>query len=316
MVKKAMKQSNPSLTWPAPKSGKARALTKRPAIKSMKLLKVPYVRHGSPATRHHREREKWGRSIQMFMSLRYLSLVRIRTVASVPQHCVSKIFDVDDKIVSRVHTNVDTARARFVTAHEKHIQYGGGPGWVDLGKAVVDNNKVKWEQWCRIVQRGSPKTLRLVQLQPPLTKTRSPDPGPIRKRDWKPIAPKLLAGRHIMLHTDGARAYKLKLDKVAHCNVVHKGEKVKFGSKVMWVKPHFTKVYQLWIPGGMTLHVKSGTPIIDRCWRHLREHIESTPRTPGNTILMRKIRSAQWVYWQKGKSLWTATGEMLKYLCR
>ena len=23
---------------------------------------------------------------------------------------------------------------------------------------------------------------------------------------------------------------------------------------------------------------------------------------------MRKIRSAQWVYWQKGKSLWTTTG--------
>ena len=38
---KTMKQSNPSLLWPAPKRGGARALTKRPAIKSMKLLKAP-----------------------------------------------------------------------------------------------------------------------------------------------------------------------------------------------------------------------------------------------------------------------------------
>ncbi|CAE7639351.1 unnamed protein product, partial [Symbiodinium sp. CCMP2456] len=256
-------------------------------------------------------------------SLQKQASVLLCAVASVPQHCVSKILDVDDKIVSRVYTNVDMARARFVMAHEKYIQYGGGPDWVDveadevdLGKAVVDNNKVKWEQWCGIVQRGSPKTLRLVQLQPPLTKTRSPGPGPIRKKDWKPIAEKLLAGRHIVLHTDGARAYKLKLDKVAHCNVVHKKKKIKIGNKVMWVKPHFTKVYQLSIPGGKTLRVKSGTQIIDRCWRHLREHIKNSPRSPGNTVLMRKIRSAQWVYWQKGKSLWTATGEMLKYLCR
>ena len=316
MVKKPMKQSNPSLMWPAPKRGKARALTKRPArkVKPMKFLKVPYVRHGTPTTRHHHERERWGRSIQLFMSMKYQSLIRLLrqdrvlpdwtkkpcphcghgaltklafiksrkmwahrcrvkacqrfvqpadfhpifvagagnsktslqkqasillcAVASVPQHCISKILDVDDKIVSRVYTNVDMARARFVMAHEKNIQYGGGPDWVDveadevdLGKAVVDNNKVKWEQWCGIVQRGASKTLRLVQLQPPLTKTRSPGPGPIRKKDWKPIAEKLLAGRHIVLHTDGARAYKLKLDKVVHCNVVHKKKKVKVGNK-------------------------------------------------------------------------------------
>ena len=104
-------------------------------------------------------------------SLQKQASVLLCAVASVPQHCVSKILDVDDKIVSRVYTNVDMARARFVTAHEKHIQYGGGPGWVDveadgvdLGKAVVDNNKAKWEQWCGIVQRGSPKTLRLAAL--------------------------------------------------------------------------------------------------------------------------------------------------------
>ncbi|OLQ00122.1 hypothetical protein AK812_SmicGene17260 [Symbiodinium microadriaticum] len=140
-------------------------------------------------------------------SLQKQASILLCAVASVPQHCISKILDVDDKIVSRVYTNVDMARARFVMAHEKNIQYGGGPDWVDveadevdLGKAVVDNNKVKWEQWCGIVQRGASKTLRLVQLQPPLTKT-----------------------RHIVLHTDGARAYKLKLDKEAVVGTVEFG---------------------------------------------------------------------------------------------
>ena len=37
---------------------------------------------------------------------------------------------------------------------------------------------------------------------------------------------------------------------------------------------------------------------------------------PGNDVMIRKIRSAQWVYWQKGKSLWTATGAMMKFLCK
>ena len=163
----------------------------------MQLLKVPYVRHGTPTTRQHHEREKWGGSIQLFMSMKYMSLVslvrllwqdrflpdwskkpcphcghgaltklafiksrkmsahrcRVKAcqrfvqpadfppifvsgagkrktslqkqasillcaVASVPQHCISKILDVDGKTVSRVYTNVDMARA-FVMAHEK-----------------------------------------------------------------------------------------------------------------------------------------------------------------------------------------------------
>ena len=48
----------------------------------------------------------------------------------------------------------------------------------------------------------------------------------------------------------------------------------------MWVKPHFTKVHQLSIPGGKMLRVKSGTQIIDRCWRHLREHIKKFTAYP------------------------------------
>ncbi|CAE7494415.1 unnamed protein product [Symbiodinium natans] len=260
-------------------------------------------------------------------SLQLQASVLLCATAGVPQHCVSKIMDVDDKVVSRLYNNLDAARSRFVVAHEKHIRYGDSKQWVDveadevdLGKGIIENEdkpklNTKWEQWLGLVQRGSPKSLRLIRLDPPPTKARSPGPGPIRKRDWKPIGKQFLEGRRIVLHTDGARAYKLKLNLVEHCNVVHKKKKVKVGKKVVWKKPHFTKVYRLSLPGGKTLRVKSGTQVIDRCWQHLRTHLKYTKRSPGNEVMTRKIRSAQWLYWQKGRSLWTATGELMRFLC-
>ena len=176
-------------------------------------------------------------------SLQLQASVLLCATAGVPQHCVSKIMDVDDKVVSRLYNNLDAARSRFVVAHEKHIRYGDSKQWVDveadevdLGKGIIENEdkpklNTKWEQWLGLVQRGSPKSLRLIRLDPPPTKARSPGPGPIRKRDWKPIGKQFLEGRRIVLHTDGARAYKLKLNLVEHCNVVHKKKKVKVGKK-------------------------------------------------------------------------------------
>ncbi|CAE7742054.1 unnamed protein product, partial [Symbiodinium necroappetens] len=119
---------------------------------------------------------------------------------------------------------------------------------------------------------------------------REPGPGPIRKREWTSIAAKYLAGRRVILHTDGARAYKLKVDQVVHCNVVHKKTKVKKNGKVYWEKPRYTKIYDLMLPTGQKFKVTSGTQIIDRCWRHLRSHLQYTARAPGNPIMTRKMR--------------------------
>ncbi|CAE7296684.1 unnamed protein product [Symbiodinium sp. CCMP2456] len=60
----------------------------------------------------------------------------------------------------------------------------------------------------------------------------------------------------VVLHSDGARAYKLKLPGMVHCNVVHKKKKVKVNGKVQWVKPHYTKIYTLKLPTGGTMQVK------------------------------------------------------------
>ena len=80
------------------------------------------------------------------------------------------------------------------------------------------------------------------------------------------------------------------------------------------MKPHFTKVYKLKMPNKTTLKVKSGTQIIDRFWGHLRAYVKYTQRTPGNVILRRKIRAAQFTYWTKGQNAWKAAGNMLQYL--
>jgi hypothetical protein len=54
---------------------------------------------------------------------------------------------------------------------------------------------------------------------------RAPGPGPIRKRDWAPLARRHLEGKKVILHTDGARAYTLKVPGVVHDNVVHMKKK-------------------------------------------------------------------------------------------
>ena len=154
----------------------------------------------------------------------------------IPQVSTHLLFDVDAKAVARIYNNLEIARAKFVRRQEKAIVYGG---WcdveadeVDLGKGFLDDTAgqkkgvtTAWEQWGGLVERGRPESLRLFRLNPAATKARAPGPGPIRKRDWKPIAHKHLLGRRVILHTDGARAYKMKLDKVIHCNVVHKQKK-------------------------------------------------------------------------------------------
>ena len=71
------------------------------------------------------------------------------------------------------------------------------------------------------METGRPESLLLFSLNPAATKARAAGPGPICKRDWKLVANKHILGRRAILHADRARAYKMKLDKVIHCNVMH-----------------------------------------------------------------------------------------------
>ena len=160
--------------------------------------------------------------------------------------------------------------------------------------------RARWEQWGGLVERGRPDTLVLFRLSPKTTASRSPGPGPITKRDWKPVAKKFLEGRDVILHTDGAKAYTMKIKGVLHDNVEHKKKKMTVNGKQVWVNPKYTKVWTHQLPNGKALKVKA--------------YLKYAPRKVGSITLARKVRAAQWTYWHRTQNMWSATGHMLKEL--
>ena len=69
---------------------------------------------------------------------------------------------------------------------------------------------MEWEQWGGIIERGFPQRLVLERLNPEKTERGAPGPGAMNSVDWKPLAKKYLENKRVILHTDGARAYKMK----------------------------------------------------------------------------------------------------------
>ena len=147
-----------------------------------------------------------------------------------------------------------------------------------------------------------------------LTKLRSPGAGAIRKRECKPLARKWLVNRHVVLHSDGARSYKLKVQGVVHDAAVHKSNRKIVKGKVVWIKPNYSKVEKHILPGRHVLFVKSGTQIVDRFWQKARKHIKHSGLPVGSPGLRVRIRSAQWLHWNQGADLWAKTAEMMRFL--
>ena len=212
-------------------------------------------------------------------------------LAGVPVAATPVILGMNHKPVSRIYNNIEIARSRRVIKKQKEIQFGAKNQWrdveadeVDVGKEIdLQRKKAKWEQWGGIVERGQPNTLVLFRLPPKITAVRSPGPGPITKRDWRPMANKFLAGRNVILHTD--ETYKMKVPSVLHDNVVHKKKKMLVKGKQVWVKPHYTKIWEHKLPCGKRVTVKAGAQIIDRFWGHLRTSLKYAPRKVGSIAL-------------------------------
>lgn len=265
-------------------------------------------------------------------SLQKQGAVLFMCQANVKQSAAHICLKLDHKAIEKIYQRNDVTRLRHVDIKEKKIKFCAHDEWndveadeVDLGHIIDESGpktdhdaksrkskKIKsWEQWGGIVERGYPDTLVLSRLNPIKTTKRAPGPGPISKRDWKPLGQKHLAGRKALLHTDGARAYKLELDQVLHDNVVHAKKKRIINGKAVWVRPKYVKVVKHKLPStSTTLFAKAGTQVIDRFWQHLRAHLRSIGRAPKNNAMTRKIRCAQWTYWMKGKDLWLETGRM------
>ena len=120
----------------------------------------------------------------------------------------------------------------------------------------------------------------------------------------------------VILHTDGARSYLLKVKGMKHDWVAHKKKRVMIKGRAFWLKPKFSKVWwhnvaeegapkkKLW--------VKTGTQIIDRAWGMMRKHIGTLSTGPASAMLRDKVRSFQWGYWNRGNDLWAETGAILR----
>ena len=181
-------------------------------------------------------------------------------------------------------------------------------------KHLVMNNKptTMWEQWAGVIHRGRPETLILSRLKPKLTVKRAPGPGAIRRTEWKTLGTKLLKDRKVVLHTDAARSYKAKIAGVIHNKVVHAKKRVKRNGKFIWQHPKYVKVVTHKIPkSNKKIVVKSGTQIIDRCWRFLKDRVKVNQHTnAGSRQLCAKLRSAQYEYWYRNEDLWLKFGEL------
>ncbi|CAK9043074.1 Uncharacterized protein SCF082_LOCUS24686 [Durusdinium trenchii] len=191
MPKLAMKYRSP---WPVPKRGKSRAQMKRPSIWCISA--GPHFNGPAcfaPAALKGQDASEVGRK----------DLSSLWCGQARPFAILAREKELDAQMRSQVVQKM--ARSQHVPKKQKHIKFGAKHKWcnveadeVDVSKEMeMQQNTGRWEQW-----------------------------GPIAKRDWKPVAKKFLEGRSVILHTDGAKAYKTKIPGVIHDNVVHKKKRI------------------------------------------------------------------------------------------
>ena len=232
-------------------------------------------------------------------------------VVGVSSNAAHLLLDMDHKPVERIYHNLEVARSQYVIQKEKDIVFGGK--WEDV--------EVDW------ILAGA------LQAQPHPHQKEISGARSHQEEGLAADCEKHIAGRKVILHSDGARAYKLRLPDVRHCNVVRKKKRIVINGKAsnsdlncfncllrdlldsvipvcqaVWVKPHYTKQYDVKLPDGKKVRVKSGAQIIDRFWNTLRSHLKHTNRIPGSQVLLRKLRSAQFEYWHRRAIMWEVTG--------
>ena len=269
------------------------------------------------------------------LQLQSATLFMLLTGCSFPQ--VHLALGINHKAIEDMFARIATARQAYVVEKQKSIVFGHEKSWVDVeaDEATFQRTNVSkdveykdsaqtgkpilWEQWSGIMVRGKPSTLLLSRLAPPLTKSRAPGPGAIRKVDWQPLATKHLLNSHVVLHTDSAKSYKARVKGVLHDAVVHCKKKTlsPCGKKTQWRSPQYVRVVNHKLPNGKTLKVKAGTQHIDRAWRFLKDrlHVNQNVRA-GSKALCARIRSAQYEYWMRGHDLWSKTGELVQHLLK
>jgi hypothetical protein len=194
-------------------------------------------------------------------------------------------------------------RAGAVVKKQPQIKFGGKCNYADveadevtLAKHVDPNdaNKVVWDGFLGPMERDNPKSLVIQTLEERSTTKRAPGPGTLRLKEWKVLGQKWLNGRRVILHTDGARAYRLKIKDVQHTAVTH--QKKKINNKR--VKPKFVKETLVDCDGAQ-VRVKAGTQFIDGWWRILKKECRYLKASRAHNVDL--VRAAQRNHWHQGE---------------
>ena len=238
---------------------------------------------------------------------------------NVPNSSIHILTHINHKALEKMSRNLMITRQGYVQQEEKKIKFGGCPrAWKEVEALTPeedmhdDGEPVLWEQWGAIVQRGNPQTLVLTKLNPAMTVPRAPGPGAIRKADWKPLARRLFMNRNVILHTDSARSYRMKLPGVVHDAVIHKKRKVKKNNKWVWLKPTFVRISKHKLPDGRKISRKAGTQIVNQAWKFIKERLCRNQHVKASSLMLTaQIRSAQYEYWHRKDDLWMCTGELV-----
>ena len=85
------------------------------------------------------------------------------------------MWEISENFIKDMSKRLDVCRQAYVLKHETKIIFGAknnGKNWydveadeVDLGKELQSNNKVAWQQWAGIVERGRPASLVLFRTK-------------------------------------------------------------------------------------------------------------------------------------------------------
>jgi hypothetical protein len=243
---------------------------------------------------------------------------------------IHRLLHTNHKAIEDLDKRLCNLRKRYVEEKEKGIKFGDGRSWKDIeaDEATFDKRDmtgfleiedaakpVEWEQWLGIVQRGKPESLVLHRLKPVRTVRRARGPGAVRKVEWQPLAQHWLKHRKVILHTDSAKSYKVKVEGVPHDRVIHQKKRVKCKGVWKWLTPRYVKIVEHKIPNSSkTMRVKAGTQVIDRCWRFIKDRLNANQHAKvGSHLLKAQIRSAQYQYWYKNCHLWRATVDLCRW---
>ena len=305
---------------------KGRGYVQRCRAKACQKFVLPHSHHPVFVT-------SWGNS---HIPLRQQVCVLFCNVARVDQGKIHLITGLGRRVVESVSARWRKALVAYVEKKQETIQLGNGRTWSQCEVDEVtcrgkrQGQKVTWFQYCGLLRRGDRRTLVLAKMKVKSThikqrgkgKGSAVSPGPITKTEWRLIADAYVKGKKILLHSDGARAYRFcKIPGVITDSVKHKRPKPIYTALWCHVLPKdqskaHTDLKKLPASEKETVWVKKGTQLVDNVWRQLK--LLGLPKSTKaeDSIVHHRVREFQWHHWNAEADKWRAAGETLRLLYR